>query len=605
MPRTAWIALGALFLFSARSVHAQAPFGTTGDIRINGDFDGDGYLDYAIWRPANGSWYVYPSGCTGGGACSSPGLMTKQWGLPGDIPVPGDYDGDGKTDYAVYRPPYGLWFIILSSTGQTVIQQWGLPGDIPVPADYDGDGKTDFAVYRPSLGGWYVLQSKTGTQITRQNGGQIGDTPFTGDFDGDGQSEMVIYRPSNGTFYALTSSSTWNSTFSIPVGASSSDIPFVGDFDGDGRMDYAVWRPYDPHGTSGAPDPQGFGSGGNLHVVYGRDLSTAIYPSLPPSELLSTKFKVPGFPNSYAGRNTATRVYNRVEGDWDGDGQPDFALFDPQNGNWFLVPSTNPSGAVANLQYCYQAYPISGPVSCKAALGLTPNVPIAADYDGDGKTDFAAYDRADSLWYIIQSSQPGGGPSSVLNLALLTGINDGIVQPGDYDGDGHADFAVWRPVNGSWYIIPFSSVVSGGNVLPGAGSTLYTQQWGLPGDIPVAADVDGDRVTDFVVYRPTYGLWWVVPSATNGICTMLNCVAHQSYSKQWGLPIGDQPMVGDFNGDGKADLLIWRSANGTFYGQSSTGSPISTLSIGVAGNGLIRNEPPLTPSFGSFNFGFF
>jgi hypothetical protein len=70
--------------------------------------------------------------------------------------VPGDYDGDGDTDIAVFRPSAGVWFV---QGGPTVA--FGTNGDIPVPGDYDGDGDTDIAVFRPSAGVWFVMGGPT------------------------------------------------------------------------------------------------------------------------------------------------------------------------------------------------------------------------------------------------------------------------------------------------------------------------------------------------------------------------------------------------------------------------------------------------------------
>ena len=77
-------------------------------------------------------------------------------------PVQADYDGDGKTDFAVYNKDTGLWFALKSGSGYTasVSVYWGGGANrTPVRGDYDGDGKADLAVYEWTTGYWYILLS--------------------------------------------------------------------------------------------------------------------------------------------------------------------------------------------------------------------------------------------------------------------------------------------------------------------------------------------------------------------------------------------------------------------------------------------------------------
>lgn len=145
--------LGATELASAPAdPFTVVQFGAGEDIPLPGDFDGDGRPDISVFRPSNGTWYRLNS---------SNGLfVARQFGQLGDRPLIGDFDGDRKADYAVFRPSNGIWYYIRSRDDSFYGEQWGASGDNPLPADYDGDGKADLAVFRPSAGAWYIRRTQ-------------------------------------------------------------------------------------------------------------------------------------------------------------------------------------------------------------------------------------------------------------------------------------------------------------------------------------------------------------------------------------------------------------------------------------------------------------
>ncbi len=131
------------------------------------DFDGDGKTDIAVYRANIGAWYIIPS--------STNVPYGQGWGAdPTDIPIPGDYDGDRKTDITIYRN--GIWAIVPSSGATAYSVGWGVSSDIPVPGDYDGDGKTDIAIYRDGI--WAMIPS-TGAAAYSVGWGAPGDVPIT------------------------------------------------------------------------------------------------------------------------------------------------------------------------------------------------------------------------------------------------------------------------------------------------------------------------------------------------------------------------------------------------------------------------------------------
>ena len=244
--------------------------------------------------------------------------------------------------------------------------------------------------------------------------------------------------------------------------------------------------------------------------------------------------------NRYGSGSGDNYFSNNHSSDFDGDGRADLLIIkvNQTNGDLFWSILQTATNTVRTVQW-------------GNALQTNGETLPIADYDGDGKQDIAVFRRANGFWYIIDSS------TNTARVVQNFGAVGDFPSVGDYDKDGKADLTVVRQEGGAWaWYTQLSSTGQQVRVL-----------WGIaPTDgffFFANVDIDGDGAQDRLTRRAVNG-----QNQFNILRSSDNAQVYLS----WGVNTGstatsDQIIFGDYDGDGKTDIVARRSVNGQWLWQ--------------------------------------
>lgn len=251
-----------------------------------------------------------------------------------------------------------------------------------------------------------------------------------------------------------------------------------------------------------------------------------------------------------------------VLGDYDGDGKTDVAVRRPSQKFWYIKNSSGRDLISGN----------SDGITRRSFGSQSTDIPVPADYNGDGITDIAVRRPSSQFWYVLNS--PGAQVNynsdredGIQRVRFGTRSED-IPVPCDYNGDGIDDFAVRRPSTQFWYVK--NSAGENVNYNSDRQDGIQRVRFGLQsGDIPVPADYDGDNICDFAVRRPSNQFFYVRRSSDGNILRA-----------NFGRQSTDIPIAADYDGDGKADVAVRRGSNFHQYILNSSDGQIQRIVFG-------------------------
>ena len=271
-----------------------------------------------------------------------------------------------------------------------------------------GSGLSDFVVARRLPGSnsfeWRIKKNDStasGIELDAFTWGKLDNTFMMGDFDGDGISDATVWDAVKQRFTVRRSSRVQDVPLEFGFGQNGGVADLVADFDGDRVSDFAVYR------NGSATDP-------TAHFFIRKSTTGLIFDYPITNSMNSIPFSVR---------------------DINSDGRADFGI------------QFNAGGLSGGFRMFSG---LDGSALNAFIFGISEDIVILGQFVGDGVTDLAVTRNANAGAGTLKYGFPrdmatGGGDAFNLDTAIAFGLFGDYVVPGDYDGDGTIDFAVWRP----------------------------------------------------------------------------------------------------------------------------------------------------------------
>lgn len=204
-------------------------FGEKGELPVTGDWDANGVTDVGVLR-TTGEFVL---------RVDEDSTATVQFfqPAPDNLPLAGDFDGDGFDTIGTYattasEPAFLLSNVPVETAAVAevdILFFFGKQGDLPIAGDWDGDGIDTVGLYRPSTSEFFLVNDFLGGEVTSFVFGINGDLPIAGDWDGDGVDGVGVYRKSNLTMRLTDDFGVTEQVFRF---AEEGDLPLAGNWDG-------------------------------------------------------------------------------------------------------------------------------------------------------------------------------------------------------------------------------------------------------------------------------------------------------------------------------------------------------------------------------------